>query len=229
MGNFAELLKNKRYFIPFCAVLLALVILMSFAIYQSYSHYIYKGNRLKIMSVTENSVIMEDENGNDLRFTADMTPGNPVDGSYEVRYLDDVIKYSVNFENDACTFTFSDQSIYVKPAINVIVDDNDPDMQNLNSTQIAERDLIYKLIGYYENQSNIVAGLVWAAILGCVLFLLGLLFLAFPEKAWAIRNIFNVIGGEPTDFAIFVYRVSGLIFILGPFIFLIVFAYSYVF
>ncbi len=53
--------------------------------------------------------------------------------------------------------------------------------------------------------------MIFAAL---VLLLLGIFFVAAPETVWKIRHVFTVRNGEPTNFAIWEIRVSGILLLI---------------
>jgi len=53
--------------------------------------------------------------------------------------------------------------------------------------------------------------MIFAAL---VLLLLGIFFVAAPETVWELRHMFTVQNGEPTNFAIWEIRISGILFLI---------------
>ncbi len=53
--------------------------------------------------------------------------------------------------------------------------------------------------------------MIFAAL---VLLLLGIFFVAAPETVWKIRHVFTVRNGEPTNFAIWSIRFSGILLLI---------------
>jgi len=66
------------------------------------------------------------------------------------------------------------------------------------------------------------AGLyVLVTIFGIGFILLGLVSIFFPTTMWNLQHFLSVRGGEPTDFYIWSSIISGVIFVFGAFIFVI--------
>ena len=47
-----------------------------------------------------------------------------------------------------------------------------------------------------------------------VLLLLGIFFVAAPETVWQINHVFTVRNGEPTNFAIWSIRITGIAYLI---------------
>ncbi len=48
-----------------------------------------------------------------------------------------------------------------------------------------------------------------------VILLLGIFFVAAPETVWQIKHVFTVRNGEPTNFAIWEIRISGILLLIA--------------
>ncbi len=48
-----------------------------------------------------------------------------------------------------------------------------------------------------------------------VLLLLGIFFVAAPETVWQLRHMFTVQNGEPTNFALWSIRFSGILLLIA--------------
>ncbi len=53
--------------------------------------------------------------------------------------------------------------------------------------------------------------MIFAAL---ALLLLGIFFVAAPETVWQIKHVFTVRNGEPTNFAIWSIRFSGILLLI---------------
>ncbi len=54
--------------------------------------------------------------------------------------------------------------------------------------------------------------MIFAAL---VLLLLGIFFVAAPETVWQLRHMFTVRNGEPTNFALWSIRFSGILLLIA--------------
>ena len=55
----------------------------------------------------------------------------------------------------------------------------------------------------------------WVVPIAVVIIAVGVVHVAFPEKVWRWKHRYTVDGGEPTDFALFTNRLSGVLLIIG--------------
>ncbi len=51
-------------------------------------------------------------------------------------------------------------------------------------------------------------------LIALVFLLLGIFFVAAPETVWQIKHMFTVQNGEPTNFAIWEIRISGVLLLI---------------
>lgn len=51
-------------------------------------------------------------------------------------------------------------------------------------------------------------------LIGLVLLLLGIFFVAAPETVWELQHMFTVRNGEPTNFAIWGIRILGVLYLI---------------
>lgn len=77
--------------------------------------------------------------------------------------------------------------------------------------------LVALLTTRYGNDFTVPAVIV-AAVIAHVVLLLGLAEIFYPETFWEFRHTFTVHNGEPTDWAILSYRLSGVALILFTYI-----------
>lgn len=67
-------------------------------------------------------------------------------------------------------------------------------------------------------KGNPIISHIGLGILGLLVLLLGVWLICYPEKFWAMQTARIVIGGKPTDYALHMNRVSGVIVVILAFV-----------
>lgn len=203
-------------------ILATLYVIITVIIYNTYRTYDYKGQKFRVISASETEVVSEDRNGNRLVLTANTSDlVKYFEQDYTISYLDEIILYKSSIKEDRRTFTYSDGSQTTEKGISRFFINNKERLDvRLSESQLAERELIYTLNDYCLEFKEL--GLyILVDFSGLLLLLCGVGSFLYPEKFWRFEHFLDVIGGEPTDFAIFMNKLGGIV--------LIIFSYSIIF
>ena len=222
MSDLEEKFGRRRLLLVCFGVLAVLFIFLTIALNASYRRYDFQGTILRLVSVDHfNGVVeMVDEYGNRLSMTIHQSH-NPFAIEIVISYLDKAItRTSLDGFFGSPAYTFSDGSQITIPAWIVTFSDGSTNLPALSQTQQAEMDLMGRLRDYYHDYRSVWL-YVWYTAIGLVVLLIGLGEIFYPERFWRIRTYWSVRGGEPTDFAISMHQLSGVILIIAVYIGLI--------
>lgn len=207
---FAQLSKSDIFKLVFC-VLAAVYVIITVILYNTYRTYEYKGHRLRVVTVNDTEVVMKDENGYKLVLTANtVEKAIPFEHDYTINYRDETIRHIESFEIDGSVFTYSDGSQVTERGYVRMFSGNEEILNvRLTETQLAERELFYKLNDYYMEYKELGVYIL-VDFFGLALLFCGIGAFLYPEKLWRFNHFLDVIGGEPTDFAIITNKLSGI-------------------
>lgn len=202
--------KRRIFLICYCffSLLLIAEILILFNLYNTMQ---YKGNTLRVEEVHSDGVVMRDQNENTLTLAAITQSDDEFAWQQTIQYLTETITYRYAPGADS-RYIFSDGSTYTEPWIQVSHDDESQD-DSLSPLQTEEKQLVNRLRDYFLDYqgAGLYAGL---ALVGLVLLLLAHGVFFYPEVFWHLQTALSVRGGEPTDFYLFMNKLSSF-FILA--------------
>lgn len=127
---------------------------------------------------------------------------------YKVAYLDKTIySYSYNLFERGWQLKLSDGTIYEKDLINVTRRgwEEKSNIFDVRLIHGIERVIKFRAVA----KESVVA-----FILGIMMISLGLIGIIYSKEVWGFQHMFSVSGGEPTEFAISMNRLVGLVMIL---------------
>lgn len=170
----------------------------------------HDGEKFKLVSKNENVMVMKDSCKNRLVMTDTTLPSDNHYGinivRFNVTYNGKTIYYDGSeIINKGSIITMSNGEKYVSEFPYVTVDDRD--------YRPLEVQLISKVI-QMNNEDPKLLDYIAPFILTCIFVFIGLGLIIYPEEIWEFQNMFNVVGGEPTDWAIFSNKLSGCIIII---------------
>lgn len=215
--------QGKKKVFLICWISLTVILVFSiFVSYFTFLKYDYKGTRLKLISVTRSNVVMEDSDGNRLTMEAERDYYSGVMfNSYTVNYRDELMEYNNGYnELHEVRYVFSDGSEWIGDFIYISINNESPPYDDFTELQHAEKALFDRLIAYFsgEKSGGVHAGV---CISGMLLLFLGTSSFIFPEKYWQLQTFLSVKNGEPTELALFLNRVAGVLYVILAFGFLI--------
>jgi len=198
-----------RVFWCIFAVLAALIIIIAVAGARTSQRVEFMGNTLRIVSVQRGTgLTMTDQNGETLTMTLRIDPSSFT--TYTINYLGKTFSYRSLSDHDyrfSCghQFIVSFHSARIVPV-------------GLTAQQQAEANILRSLRIIHHNHTPLHS-VIGNTLLGLAILAFGVAELLFPEAFWKLRHIFSVRGGEPTDFALFMHRLSGVMIVVIAFVF----------
>ena len=195
------------------------VLLVSIVIVHCYSlsHFTFNGERLVLSKIGKDFVVMTDRSGNDAELR----------GPYELHLTGESNMLMYQNRETICTvdweetggyiYHFSDGSSLTEPMLIISFDDIDSPIDRMSDIQRGEYELINRMRSYLQNGSP-VWNAVWSGLLALVILLLGVGIFCYPDAVWKLNTMFTVRGGEPTEWALFINQLSGIVSIIMAFI-----------
>ncbi|NLJ99180.1 MAG: hypothetical protein GX320_07960 [Tissierellia bacterium] len=134
---------------------------------------------------------------------------------YEIEYKNKLIKVdNSDWFEKGTAITLSDGTDYIQKGILLHFGYEISDLRSFDVQ------LVYNINSTYEfaKENDLFA----IPFVTSILIFLGLANIMYPEKMWRIQHMLEVRGGEPTDFAIFMSKLTGFVIFLmvlfGPYL-----------
>ena len=191
---------------------------MIWVLWINQKHHDFDGRKLTLKSLTDEAVMMVDDEGNEASLTG------PSDlyidgGSQIVQYMKRKIQCTIDW-NDSGNFlyTFSDDTTLTLPPQQVSLAQTDiAEAYDLTPLQNEELYLITKM-QLLLNKGSTLPVILWKGLVSLVVLLIGMAMLCFPEASWKISTFLIVHDGEPTGWAITSSCLSGAVLIVASFV-----------
>ena len=203
--------KAKAYWALACFLIIFNIFIL-IMVNNSRCSFTYDGEKFKLVSKNENVMAMEDSHKNRLVMTDTTLPSDNNYGinivRFNVTYNGRTISYDgSDMVNKGSIITMSNGEEYVSefPYVYVSIDDRD--------YRPLEVQLISKVI-QMNNEDPKFSDYILPFIITCISVFMGLGLIIYPEEIWEFQNMCNVVGGEPTDWAIFSNKFGGWIIII---------------
>lgn len=208
--------KRKVYLIV-CGILIIFNIILTLLAYQMNIRFTHDGERFKYLSREDDSIVFTDSEENLVHVISETYDNyfslSSISSKYRIEYKDEIIKvdYS-NFEEVELLITTSSGKEYKRRSFIFGFMDKEKEPLPIQFVYLIET--TYKFV-----RTNNYFGLPFLA---GILICLGLASLIYTEKMWRLQYIFTVKGGEPTEWATFTIKLSGILLLgiglLLPFI-----------
>jgi hypothetical protein len=200
-------------------LLAALLVLFTILHCLNAVYYSFRGERLRLVSAGEDAVVLRDGQGRDLTME---TPHGPIGtwGDFSITYAGQRISGAMDENTFDYVYHFSDGSSAPMPMVTasfVGQTESDDPLSEFSALQREEVALVERLQSLMDGGNPIPSQIGWG-VLGLLLLLLGVGMICYPEKFWRMQTALTVDGGEPTDFALFGNRASGVLFLIFAFI-----------
>ena len=174
------------------------------------------GATLRLTKVSEEGVVMTDGAGNEAVMTgaADLHVSG---GAHEYHYLDRQMSCVVDWpQSGDYIYTFSNGTQKNVSQMILGFGGSANDGFATSALQREEYALMQKMQNYMRD-GNPLRHYIWQGLLGLLLLALGAAMVCFPRAVWQLNTMFTVIGGEPTDWALFGNRAAGFMLIAMAF------------
>ena len=201
--------KFRCFMIVYC-FLATVLILMVAAANWSHRRVDFMGNRLRLVSIQQTRV-REDNQAVSVTILQMAGPNRnrlimrAQSGEFKINYMDINFSYNLPSSNhDMPRFTFSDGTTFYphrhqargsSPLFAEV------DTSVLSASQLAEWNLMYELRGFLHGRTSRLT-FMGLALLVLLFLSLGLVSLVYPHELWYFSHRFDMVGGEPTDYAI---------------------------
>ena len=180
-------------------------------------YYSFQGEWFRLISAGEDTVVIRDRHGKGLVMNA---PNGTIDQKepFTVTYAGKGVYGAWDRSTFGYMLNSTDgSSVPPKtPGLSISGEDNSPS-EKLSASQLEELVLVQRLQAQLGKGNPIISH-IGLGILGLLVLLLGVGLICYPDKFWAMQTARIVIGGEPTDYALFMNRVSGVIAVILAFV-----------
>ncbi|SHK43099.1 hypothetical protein [Paramaledivibacter caminithermalis] len=213
---------KRKIYLAIAFLIIVLNILILTITYQSKIKFTIDGQGFKYISHSDENIIFQDKEGNEVLVTIDLSHSgytfSSIAGKYEIKYKDKTIKYdSSDWNNKGCFITLSDGRKYKQNFIRI----------NVGEVSQADKFIPFdvQLVNNIEEVYDFIDGnfMIVIFIFSIPLIFFGLAGIMYPERIWDFQHILDVSGGEPTNFAIMLNVIGGILVIgfalLNPFIY----------
>lgn len=211
MENLYEKYSKKKVYIGIAIFLIIFHIITLFIIYKRETSFTIDGQKFKYISDKGDTILFQDSEGNmvtviitDFKNSYNLFK---LGDKYEVEYKDGIIKVdSSDWFDEGTLMILSDGTEYIQEGLffhfGYEVSDTRPfDVQlvnNINST--------YE----FAKENDLFA----IPFITSILIFIALANIIYPEEMWRFDHLFTVRGGEPTEFAIFMSKLGGVLILL---------------
>lgn len=206
---------KKKVYIAIAILLIIANIITIIGLYKARTSFTIYNVKFRYVSRKNGTIIYKDHENNEVVINTNNYRNygfiSPMGSEYEIRYKDKVIHVVTSYLN--------------KPEITITVSNGEEYKEEVFTYPIStygqygsfEVKLVHGLNSTYYYASQKFAYIFLEIFIALIIFL-GLASIMYPEKMWRLQHFLSVHGGEPTEFAIFMNQLSGVIIIIVAFI-----------
>lgn len=203
--------KNKVYMIIVCILTFLSVVIVTVT-RQVNMGFSIEGQRFKYVSHTDRIILLKDQGNNKVVVTID----NSVDAhalfsigtKYQIEYKDKIIKGdNSDWMNKGEVITLSDGSEYINELITVSTNYSYGDRPAISF----DVQLVNGIKSVYDFAKS--GNFFLVLLLTIPLMFVGLVGVIYPDKVWQLKHMLDVYGGEPTEWALFMNRLGGVLLV----------------